>query len=858
MTGPPAVPKPPQRAAQDPRPISNPERVVLEYLRRHGYKSAEREFLRQAGVNTPRSADEQPSSTVGDPLNAADLDGAYVDDDLRHMLNMLRDAARYEDSYAELRDWVDGSLEMYKPQLASVLYPLLIHCFLEMIRRDRWADARLFLHRCTPEFTNAAVTLDGSSDVTCAWRKRELQALAGVASPRHIEENEVATLYLSYRYEIYLSYFAFELLVSFLAEDSRRIVLLSILNQRCRIKFDSAIDGPHLCRLLTPEGDQDRRGPKRNGGIMAEDEKEKDKLLETAVIWGRLRTEHYTMGDEEAASLNKAKSAGGKKSGEKGKADSSKKDGAASGSGGAAGTGLSGAATAGGGNENASNSAGNAAGDNSTQEATTDDDEEDAVVCDDGTISKSKIPLRRYCVGTPVLETVADRKARARLRVSDAVNGIRKDLAILFYTFTNTRNDGLNCSAVSEDGSRIAAGFGDSSVRVWDARVAGTAGSDSGGLQGRAMRLIGHSGPVYGVDWSKCGDYVLSSSEDGMIRLWHMPLQADLVVYRGHNFPVWDVQFSPFDHYFATAGHDRTARIWTTDRVHPLRILCGHLSDVDVVRWHPNVNYVATGSSDRCIRLWDVRDGNCVRIMRAPDPVTALAFAPDGRTVASAGDSGSIRVWDIADGNMVKELKGHRSAVWSLDYSREGAVLASAGSDWRVCTWRAEEWNTCTGDDDDDTNGDGDGDELNNAGGGGGSVPDGGDSGAGNAGANNNSGDAEGEGGDKSGGGGEAAAGDQAGVDGDGDVKMDGGGGGAKGDDGADKADGVAKPKSERGKSGKGAAAAGGAGRSVAKPKNWNWNDVPLVETFETKETPVQLVKFTRKNLLVATGSFGT
>lgn len=80
-------------------------------------------------------------------------------------------------------------------------------------------------------------------------------------------------------------------------------------------------------------------------------------------------------------------------------------------------------------------------------------------------------------------------------------------------------------------------------------------------------------------------------------------------------------------------------------------------------------------------------------------------------------------------------------------------------------------------------------------------VPDGGggsgDSGCGNAGANNNSGDAEGEGGDK---GGESTAGDQTGVHGDEDVKMDGGGsgGGAKGDDRANKADVAAKLKSKR------------------------------------------------------------
>lgn len=45
-------------------------------------------------------------------------------------------------------------------------------------------------------------------------------------------------------------------------------------------------------------------------------------------------------------------------------------------------------------------------------------------------------------------------------------------------------------------------------------------------------KLVGHSGPVYSVDLSFCGRYVLSGSEDGTVRLWSLPLRADLVSIR--------------------------------------------------------------------------------------------------------------------------------------------------------------------------------------------------------------------------------------------------------------------------------------------------------------------------------------
>lgn len=724
------------------------DRLVLEYLRQRGFKKVEQVLLQQIST----TSDKNPQ--IAQPIDLA-IDQAQIDDDLRNVLMMLRnpgeladsDVRRFEDSYCEFRDWVDGSLDMYKPQLHALLYPLLVHCFLEMVRRDHWKEARAFLSKCSPQFCNGAPA-DG-----LAVRRNEIISLLAVASPQHLEENEIANLYLSHRYEIYLSQYAFELILSFLADDPRRSVLLRILNQRCRLRCEPLVDGQTATASgLSKESSDGRR---KVIGIVADDERNGPPSGE--ILWGRLRPEMYIIPDEDepkppakAKGKEKDKS---KSADPKSKADpiALKKDSGA-------------------------------------------DDDEEIGVREDGTISVSRVPLKRYRFGAPGLTTLADLKARAKLRVADCVDGIRKDLSILFYTFTNLKDDGLNCSAVSEDGAQIAAGFGDSSVRIWDARAVGTAGSEAGGLDGRPSRLIGHTGPVYSVDWSTCTRFLVSGSEDGFVRLWSAPLKTGIVAYRGHNFPVWSVAFSPLDHYFASGSHDRTARLWTSDRTYPLRIFAGHLADVDVVRWHPNCNYIATGSSDRTTRLWDLRDGNCVRVLHSDGDVHALAFSPDGRTLACGGDSPVIDIWDIASGKRVKELKGHRSTVWSLDYSQEGAVLASGGADWRVCTWRAEDWSTSVNFDES---------ALAN----------------GIAGGNGNG----------------------EGMDGDGDARMTDGEGDAQTDRDGGQAQAV-RSESER----------------VELMARSAESGVPACEAFPTKDTPVQLVKFTRRNLLIATGTFGT
>lgn len=73
-------------------------------------------------------------------------------------------------------------------------------------------------------------------------------------------------------------------------------------------------------------------------------------------------------------------------------------------------------------------------------------------------------------------------------------------------------------------------------------------------------------------------NYLLSSSEDGTVRLWSLQTYTCLVGYKGHNYPVWDTQFSPFGYYFVSGGHDRVARcvadLFFSKLILP--ILCGN------------------------------------------------------------------------------------------------------------------------------------------------------------------------------------------------------------------------------------------------------------------------------------------
>mmetsp|Transcript_15181 Transcript_15181/g.30848 ORF Transcript_15181/g.30848 Transcript_15181/m.30848 type:complete len:619 (-) Transcript_15181:228-2084(-) len=557
-------------------------RILIEYLHKKGYRRAEQALLEDTGLS---------NGLRGDPVVA-------VDDELRNVVLLIGsgsstelDARLFDDAYCELRDWIDGSLDIYKAELHSILYPFLVHCFLELVRIGAADDARNFLLIRGAEFQD-----DVGSNPS---RKDEMTALAGITAPLHLQENHVARLFLDNRYEIHFTAYAFELLTAFLTGDLRRIPLLRLLNQRCCVLVDSATSSRSKVGFsIGAEASATQSRP---------------------VLWGRLRPELYHILEESRDPRNT-----GSTEPELGR-------------------------------ERDANS-------------------EPAVPQVDpaGWLTMSQIPLPKYRAGSPALPVPASPN-RVELTRSEPPS-------TLFLTVLNdTGVGGLNCVTVSETGSLVAGGTGDSSVWLWDNQ------------NGSTSSLAGHSGPVYAIDLSPCTRYLLSGSEDGTVRLWsvHPTLRTALVAFRGHNYPVWSCQFSALGYYFASGSHDRTARVWCTERVAPLRVLAGHLADVDCVRWHPNCNYLATGSSDRTCRLWDVRTGDCVRVLSSlGNSVQSIDFCPLGRSIAVADADGAIQIIDIAEGRTLQTFRGHSGCVWSLAYSREtGNVLASGGADGSVQIW---------------------------------------------------------------------------------------------------------------------------------------------------------------------------
>jgi WD40 repeat protein len=254
--------------------------------------------------------------------------------------------------------------------------------------------------------------------------------------------------------------------------------------------------------------------------------------------------------------------------------------------------------------------------------------------------------------------------------------------------------------AFSPDGEVIAAGLSDNSVKLWAAET---------GVLG--CTLGGHRRAVDSAAFSPDGLAIATGYEDGTVNLWSARLGTLIREFEGHENGIRSIAFSPDGEIVAAAVWDKTINLWDTRNGSLLRSLDEDDWNVSSIAFSPDGRTLAGGSGQHStsdtpgsgtILLWEVTgagssetqsgsSGVHVRTIEGhSEPVSAVAFGPDGRSVASGSSDKAIKVWDVQTRALIHTLEGHDNGVASVAFSPDGHILASGSWDNTVKLWDAK------------------------------------------------------------------------------------------------------------------------------------------------------------------------
>ncbi|XP_011100778.1 bromodomain and WD repeat-containing protein 3-like [Sesamum indicum] len=182
---------------------------------------------------------------------------------------------------------------------------------------------------------------------------------------------------------------------------------------------------------------------------------------------------------------------------------------------------------------------------------------------------------------------------------------------------------------------------------------------------------------------------------------------------RGHRNAVYCAIFDRSGRYVITGSDDRLVKIWSMETAYCLASCRGHEGDITDLAVNFNNTLVASASNDCVIRVWRLPDGLPISVLRGhTGAVTAIAFSPRPGAfyqLLSSSDDGTCRIWDarysqfspriyvpkpsdsVAGRNNVPSSSTNQQThqIFCCAFNASGTVFVTGSSDTLARVWNA-------------------------------------------------------------------------------------------------------------------------------------------------------------------------
>ncbi|RAL41490.1 hypothetical protein DM860_010284 [Cuscuta australis] len=251
---------------------------------------------------------------------------------------------------------------------------------------------------------------------------------------------------------------------------------------------------------------------------------------------------------------------------------------------------------------------------------------------------------------------------------------------------------------LSSDGQFALSGSWDGELRLWDLQTGAT-----------ARRFVGHTKDVLSVAFSVDNRQIVSASRDKTIKLWNTLGECKYTIQDadGHSEWVSCVRFSPNNVHptIVSGSWDKTVKVWNLTNCKLRSTLAGHTGYVNTVAVSPDGSLCASGGKDGVILLWDLAEGKKLYSLEAGSIIHALCFSPNRYWLCAATEA-SIKIWDLESKSIVVDLRVDLKSesdlpktegttpsktkvifCTSLSWSADGSTLFSGYTDGVIRVW---------------------------------------------------------------------------------------------------------------------------------------------------------------------------
>jgi len=256
------------------------------------------------------------------------------------------------------------------------------------------------------------------------------------------------------------------------------------------------------------------------------------------------------------------------------------------------------------------------------------------------------------------------------------------------------RADRILSIAFSADGSLMMAGGGTPArfgeIQFWDPR------------EGTLLRTAeATSDTMFGASLSPDGSKVAVGCADNTVRAFDTATAKELYKISTHENWVLGTAFGIDSRRLVSVGRDRAAKLIDASAGQFLENVNQLHGELAAVTRHPKADQIVIGGEDRIPYMYQMdrprnmkvgEDATLIRRLPTQEgAIFALDWSSDGTRVAVAGAGASVNIYDADTGVPLASCTGHTAGIYAVAFSPDSSHLATGGFDGQVRLYRAKD-----------------------------------------------------------------------------------------------------------------------------------------------------------------------